>query len=158
MSSLQCFFASHQQEEAIRSPFKDLSVFLYSSPLALVFSLEADAEHRKKNLPSRATFSDSSENPYQSKGTITMDMSGKEKCIKRKLFIQVVALSGHFLSPLFFKVYVWVVSNVSFYRVIFKTSCTGSPSTCPWKSRTAAVNGDRAQLLKYHLSSTPMSQ
>ncbi|XP_056276762.1 integrin alpha-6b isoform X2 [Pseudoliparis swirei] len=60
----------------------------YAQSLTLVFSLEADAEHRKKNLPSRATFSDSSENPYQSKGTITMDMSGKEKCIKRKLFIQ----------------------------------------------------------------------
>ncbi|XP_034412154.1 integrin alpha-6-like isoform X1 [Cyclopterus lumpus] len=59
----------------------------YPQSLTLVYFLEADAEHRKKNLPSRATFSDHSENTYQSKGTITMDKEGKEKCIQRQLLI-----------------------------------------------------------------------
>uniref|UniRef100_A0A8C2YX42 Integrin subunit alpha 6 n=1 Tax=Cyclopterus lumpus TaxID=8103 RepID=A0A8C2YX42_CYCLU len=96
MSSLQCFLLliSKKQPYASLSMITYLSVLLYSSPslshLALVYFLEADAEHRKKNLPSRATFSDHSENTYQSKGTITMDKEGKEKCIQRQLLIPVV--------------------------------------------------------------------
>ncbi|XP_068427158.1 integrin alpha-6-like isoform X2 [Clinocottus analis] len=60
----------------------------YAKSLTLVYSLEADAEQRSKGLSSRATFSEPSKNPYESKGTITLDMKAKKQCIKRQLLIQ----------------------------------------------------------------------
>lgn len=61
--------------------------------LAVAYSLEADADHRKKRLNSRAVFKDGSKNSYESKGTITLDTKGKKQCITRKLMIQVGTLS-----------------------------------------------------------------
>ncbi|XP_061588011.1 integrin alpha-6-like isoform X2 [Cololabis saira] len=62
----------------------------YASRLAVAFSLEADADNRKNGLLPRATFTDPSEsdNNYESKGTINLDVQGKKKCVKRQLAIQ----------------------------------------------------------------------
>ncbi|KAF3858433.1 hypothetical protein F7725_011634 [Dissostichus mawsoni] len=60
----------------------------YAPRLTVAYSLEADAEHRKKRLNPRAVFKDGSENSYESKGTITMDTKGKKQCIIRKLIIK----------------------------------------------------------------------
>lgn len=63
------------------------------SHLAVAYSLEADADHKKIGLNPRATFIDSSEN--ESKGTITMSSKGNKECIKQKLTIQVENLPGN---------------------------------------------------------------
>ncbi|XP_033961118.1 integrin alpha-6-like isoform X1 [Pseudochaenichthys georgianus] len=60
----------------------------YAPRLTVAYSLEADADHRKKRLNPRAVFKDGSKNSYESKGTITLDTKGKKQCITRKLMIQ----------------------------------------------------------------------
>ncbi|XP_056148468.1 integrin alpha-6-like isoform X2 [Lampris incognitus] len=62
----------------------------YNPRLAVAYSVEADAEHRKKGLPSRVTFSkpSSSDNDYQSTGTIDLGAQGARECIKQKLTLQ----------------------------------------------------------------------
>ncbi|XP_040028299.2 integrin alpha-6 isoform X1 [Gasterosteus aculeatus] len=60
----------------------------YGPSLTVEYSLAADADKTRNNFKSRATFKEPSENGHQSKGTITMDTKGKEKCIKRQLEIQ----------------------------------------------------------------------
>ncbi|XP_037314815.2 integrin alpha-6b [Pungitius pungitius] len=60
----------------------------YAPSLTVAYSLTADADKKGKSLNPRATFKEPSENSYHSKGTITMDTKGKEKCIKRQLEIQ----------------------------------------------------------------------
>ncbi|KAI3375067.1 hypothetical protein L3Q82_021581, partial [Scortum barcoo] len=60
----------------------------YAPRLTVAYSLEADADHRKNGLIPRATFPEASENPYQSKGTITIQSKGTTQCIKRRLAIQ----------------------------------------------------------------------
>ncbi|KAK1879391.1 Integrin alpha-6 [Dissostichus eleginoides] len=60
----------------------------YAPRLTVAYSLEADAEHRKKRLNPRAVFEDGSENSYESKGTITLDTKGKKQCIIKNLIIQ----------------------------------------------------------------------
>lgn len=75
-------------------------IIMSSSPsrLAVVYSLEADADRRKNHLIPRATFPDATEHSYESKGTITLNSKGKEQCIKRQLVIQVVTLSRSLYS------------------------------------------------------------
>ncbi|TNM97823.1 hypothetical protein fugu_014069 [Takifugu bimaculatus] len=60
----------------------------YSPRLTVAYSLEADAENRKKGLKSRAVFTGGSTNSYDSKGTIVLASQGKEECINRQLSIQ----------------------------------------------------------------------
>lgn len=60
----------------------------YAPSLTVAYSLEADSDHRKNGLIPRATFSEATENGYESKGTITMDSKGKKQCITRQLAIQ----------------------------------------------------------------------
>lgn len=59
---------------------------------AVAYSLEADADLRKKNLVPRATFTESSasDNAYESKGTISLNSQGTKQCVTRKLAIQVL--------------------------------------------------------------------
>lgn len=65
---------------------------------AVAYNLEVDADHRKNGLNPRATFT--SDNSYMSKGTITLDTKETEKCVTRKLAVQVVTPSGIFLPSL----------------------------------------------------------
>uniref|UniRef100_A0A8C9ZRN3 Integrin alpha-2 domain-containing protein n=1 Tax=Sander lucioperca TaxID=283035 RepID=A0A8C9ZRN3_SANLU len=91
------FFASYneiQQQEAMHRHFH-LSFFillsltsLFPSHLAVSYSLEADAVHRKNGLIPRVTISEPSEGSYKSSGTVTLDSKGKKQCIKRQLVIQ----------------------------------------------------------------------
>ncbi|XP_054480250.1 integrin alpha-6b isoform X2 [Anoplopoma fimbria] len=60
----------------------------YTPSLTVEYTLEVDADHRKKGLNPRATISEPSEKAYQSKGTIIMDNKGVKKCIMRQLKIQ----------------------------------------------------------------------
>ncbi|XP_020566645.1 integrin alpha-6 isoform X1 [Oryzias latipes] len=62
----------------------------YAPTLTVAYTLEADADLRKKGLKPRAIFTESSEldGNAQSTGTITMDKQGKEQCVTRKLAIQ----------------------------------------------------------------------
>lgn len=60
--------------------------------VAVAYSLEADAENRKKGLKSRAVFAGGSTNSYDSKGTVVLTSQGKEECINRQLSIQVATL------------------------------------------------------------------
>lgn len=60
----------------------------YAPRLTVAYSLEADADHRKKRLNPRAVFKDGSETSSELKGTITMDTKGKKQCIIKKLRIQ----------------------------------------------------------------------
>lgn len=64
--------------------------------VAVAYSLEADAENRKKGLKSRAVFTGGSTNSYGSKGTIVLASQGKEECINRQLSIQVATLKRYF--------------------------------------------------------------
>lgn len=68
------------------------------SPVCVVvaYSLEADAENRKKGLISRAVFVDGSTSSYNSKGTIVLGSQGKVECVTRQLVVQVAALKQHF--------------------------------------------------------------
>nr|XP_046263833.1 integrin alpha-6-like isoform X2 [Scatophagus argus] len=59
----------------------------YSPRLNVAYSLEVDADHRKNGLIPRGTFSQSTGNGYESKGTITMDSKGKKVCITRQIAI-----------------------------------------------------------------------
>uniref|UniRef100_A0A8D0D9M6 Integrin alpha-2 domain-containing protein n=1 Tax=Sander lucioperca TaxID=283035 RepID=A0A8D0D9M6_SANLU len=61
---------------------------LFPSHLAVSYSLEADAVHRKNGLIPRVTISEPSEGSYKSSGTVTLDSKGKKQCIKRQLVIQ----------------------------------------------------------------------
>ncbi|XP_072297362.1 integrin alpha-6-like isoform X2 [Eucyclogobius newberryi] len=54
----------------------------YSPKLAIRYSLDADAEHRKNRLPPRATFLD------KSSGILNLEIKGKEMCQKSRLVIQ----------------------------------------------------------------------
>lgn len=65
------------------------------SHLAVAYSLEADADHRKNGLIPRATFTEASDHTYESKGTITIDSKGKKQCVTRRLAMQVGTLSGN---------------------------------------------------------------
>ncbi|KAM6918919.1 integrin alpha-6-like isoform 2-T2 [Xenentodon cancila] len=62
----------------------------YASKLAVEYSLEADADHRKNGLLPRATFTEPSEsgNNYESKGTIVLGAQGEKLCVERQLAIQ----------------------------------------------------------------------
>ncbi|RVE61863.1 hypothetical protein OJAV_G00173520 [Oryzias javanicus] len=62
----------------------------YTPKLTVSYTLEADADLKKKGLKPRATFMDSSEfeSSSQSSGTITMNTPGQKKCITQKLAIQ----------------------------------------------------------------------
>ncbi|KAM9350211.1 integrin alpha-6-like [Symphorus nematophorus] len=60
----------------------------YAPSLTVAYSLEADADHRKSGLIPRATFVESTDHNYESKGTITMESKGKKQCVKRQLAIQ----------------------------------------------------------------------
>uniref|UniRef100_A0A673CQ90 Integrin alpha-6-like n=1 Tax=Sphaeramia orbicularis TaxID=375764 RepID=A0A673CQ90_9TELE len=62
----------------------------YSPKLTVAYSLEADADHRSKNLMPRATFPEPSDSDkkYQSKGTVTLEKKGKQHCFKRQLAMQ----------------------------------------------------------------------
>lgn len=62
----------------------------YAPKLMVEYSLEADADHRLNGLIPRATFLDASdsEHNYESKGTITFDGKGRDKCVTRRLAIQ----------------------------------------------------------------------
>ncbi|XP_055007734.1 integrin alpha-6-like isoform X2 [Boleophthalmus pectinirostris] len=55
----------------------------YSPKLTISYTMEADADHRKNGLASRATFAGAS-----SKGTLTLDSKGKKKCLTRELVLQ----------------------------------------------------------------------
>lgn len=76
---------------------------LSSSHLAVAYSLEADADHRKNGLIPRATFTEASEHTYESKGTIILGSKGVKECVKRQLTIQVRTLFGN--SSLVIKVH-----------------------------------------------------
>lgn len=56
----------------------------------VAYSLEADADLRKKGLKPRATLRDGSENNPD--GTITIAGQGQKQCFKRQLAIQVATL------------------------------------------------------------------
>ncbi|XP_071346446.1 integrin alpha-6-like isoform X2 [Trachinotus anak] len=62
----------------------------YSPRLMVAYSIEADADRRKSGLSPRATIIDSStsENSYESKGTVTINSKGKKQCVKRQLIIK----------------------------------------------------------------------
>lgn len=62
----------------------------YSPELTVSYSLQADADHRKNGLIPRATFPDNapSENNFESKGTIVLNVKGKPQCIQRRLAMQ----------------------------------------------------------------------
>ncbi|KAM7379156.1 hypothetical protein PAMP_004727 [Pampus punctatissimus] len=62
----------------------------YAPRLTVAYSLEADADHRKKGLITRATFTQPSalNTNYESKGVITINSKGEEKCVTRELVIQ----------------------------------------------------------------------
>lgn len=66
--------------------------------VAVAYSLEADAENRKKGLNSRAVFTEGLTNSYNSKGTIVLGSQGKTECITRQLTIQVAARKPCFLD------------------------------------------------------------
>lgn len=66
--------------------------------VAVAYSLEADAENRKKGLNSRAVFTEGNANSYDAKGTVVLVRQGKEECVTRKLSIQVAALQQYFLD------------------------------------------------------------
>lgn len=65
---------------------------------AVAYSLEADAENRKKGLNSRAVFIGGTTKSYNSKGTIVLGSQGIVECITRQLAIQVAALKRCFLD------------------------------------------------------------
>lgn len=67
--------------------------------LAVAYSLEADAENRKKGLNSRAVFLGGGANSYNSKGTIVLGSQGKVECVTRQLSIQVAAGEQYLLDP-----------------------------------------------------------
>ncbi|XP_034468695.1 integrin alpha-6b isoform X1 [Hippoglossus hippoglossus] len=62
----------------------------YTPKLTVVYTLQADVDHRNRGLSSRATFAEISDSvkPYESKGTITMNSKGAKQCFKRQLAIQ----------------------------------------------------------------------
>ncbi|XP_029309406.1 integrin alpha-6-like [Cottoperca gobio] len=60
----------------------------YSPRLTVAYSIMVDAEYKKIGLNPRAKFSGESEKNYESKGIITMDSKGAEKCITRQLVMQ----------------------------------------------------------------------
>ncbi|XP_028986454.1 integrin alpha-6-like [Betta splendens] len=60
----------------------------YTPRLSVQYSLAADADHRKKGLTSRVTFTDSSDNSFESKGTIELSGPGTNQCVTRKISIQ----------------------------------------------------------------------
>lgn len=75
----------------VRKLISGLSVSPSLSRLAVAYSLEADADLRKKGLIPRATFIDpsSSDKNYESTGVITMNTKGQKQCVTRQLAIQV---------------------------------------------------------------------
>lgn len=79
------------------------------SYLAVVYSLQADADHRKKGLVSRAAFTNGIGNGYESNGTITLGSKGQKQCVIRQLTIQVTTLRK-FFSP--DQSALWAVRNV----------------------------------------------
>lgn len=65
------------------------------SLLAIAFSLEADSDHRKPGLNSRAVFSDSSSDKnYESKGVMILK-KGERMCQTRQLSIPVSSCPHH---------------------------------------------------------------
>ncbi|KAF6727624.1 Integrin alpha-6 [Oryzias melastigma] len=62
----------------------------YTPKLTVSYTLEADADLKKKGLKPRATFTHSSEfeSSSQSTGTISMNRQGQKECITQKLAIQ----------------------------------------------------------------------
>lgn len=62
----------------------------YAPKLTVAYTLEVDADNRKRSLIPRATFTSSSASDptYESKGTITLNGKGKEQCVTRQLVIQ----------------------------------------------------------------------
>lgn len=65
---------------------------------AVAYSLEADAENRKKGLNSRAVFIGAPANSYNAKGTIVLGSQGTEECSSHQLAIQVAALQQYSLD------------------------------------------------------------
>lgn len=86
-----------------------------SSHAGVQYSLEADADHRKKGLTSRVTFTDSSENSFESKGTIDLTGQGTKQCVTRKISIQVPTLACQLWSQeaavVVFNVVQWCCSS-----------------------------------------------
>ncbi|XP_045907125.1 integrin alpha-6-like isoform X1 [Micropterus dolomieu] len=60
----------------------------YSPRLTVAYSLQADTDQRKNGLNSRATFLETPDPSYESKGVITIDGKGTKQCVKRQLTIQ----------------------------------------------------------------------
>uniref|UniRef100_H3C4H1 Integrin, alpha 6b n=1 Tax=Tetraodon nigroviridis TaxID=99883 RepID=H3C4H1_TETNG len=60
----------------------------YSPRLTVVYSLEADAENRKKGLISRAVFIEGATKSYNSRGTVVLNSQGMVECVNRQLAIQ----------------------------------------------------------------------
>nr|XP_043896450.1 integrin alpha-6-like isoform X1 [Solea senegalensis] len=62
----------------------------YAPKLTVAYSLEADAEHRKRTRTSRANFLDAAgaEKGYDSKGTLILNTKGTKQCVKRRLVIK----------------------------------------------------------------------
>lgn len=68
-------------------------MFLCLSHPEVAYTLAADADKKEKSLIPRATFIDGGGS--ESKGTISLDSKAKQKCVQRRLQIQVATPSAN---------------------------------------------------------------